>query len=97
MAAVLNERFVCIKVDREERPDVDRIYMTFVQAVTGGGGWPLTVWLTPDLKPVFGGTYFAPASAAGRPGPNRSPDPGTGARGDPPGPGRTRGRGNRSG
>ena len=47
-------------MDREERPDVDRIYMTFVQATTGGGGWPMSVWLTPDLKPFFGGTYFPP-------------------------------------
>ena len=49
-----------IKVDREERPDVDRIYMTFVQATTGSGGWPMSVWLTPELKPFFGGTYFPP-------------------------------------
>ena len=56
----MNEHFVPIKVDREERPDVDRIYMTFVQATTGGGGWPMTVLLTPDLKPFFGGTYFPP-------------------------------------
>jgi uncharacterized protein len=61
VAKVLNARFVCIKVDREERPDVDRVYMTFVQATTGGGGWPMNVWLTPDLKPFFGGTYFPPA------------------------------------
>ena len=57
-ARVLNAHFVAIKVDREERPDVDRLYMTFVQASTGGGGWPLSVWLTPDLKPFFGGTYY---------------------------------------
>ncbi len=68
MAAMLNARFVCIKVDREERPDVDRIYMTFVQATTGSGGWPMNVWLTPDLKPVFGGTYFPPESSPGHPG-----------------------------
>jgi uncharacterized protein YyaL (SSP411 family) len=61
VAKVLNDHFVCIKVDREERPDVDRVYMTFVQATTGGGGWPMNVWLTPDLKPFFGGTYFSPA------------------------------------
>jgi uncharacterized protein YyaL (SSP411 family) len=60
VAKVLNDHFVCIKVDREERPDVDRVYMTFVQATTGGGGWPMSVWLTPDLKPFFGGTYFLP-------------------------------------
>lgn len=68
MAAMLNARFVCIKVDREERPDVDRLYMTFVQATTGGGGWPMNVWLTPDLKPIFGGTYFPPESSPGHPG-----------------------------
>ena len=68
VAAVLNERFVSIKVDREERPDVDRVYMTFVQASTGSGGWPMSVWLTPDLKPFYGGTYFPPESKWGRPG-----------------------------
>jgi uncharacterized protein YyaL (SSP411 family) len=67
-AAVLNEQFVAIKVDREERPDVDRVYMTFVQATTGSGGWPMSVWLTPDLKPFYGGTYFPPESKWGRPG-----------------------------
>ena len=65
---VLNEHFVSIKVDREERPDVDRVYMTFVQATTGSGGWPMSVWLTPELKPFFGGTYFPPTSRWGRPG-----------------------------
>ncbi len=64
IAQILNEHFVCIKVDREERPDVDRVYMTFVQATTGGGGWPMTVWLTPELKPFFGGTYFTPQQLA---------------------------------
>ena len=68
VAAVLNERFVSIKLDREERPDVDRVYMLFVQATTGAGGWPMSVWLTPDLKPFFGGTYFPPTSRWGRPG-----------------------------
>jgi hypothetical protein len=68
VAAVLNDHFVSIKVDREERPDVDRVYMTFVQATTGGGGWPMSVWLTPDLKPFYGGTYFPPTSRWGRPG-----------------------------
>ena len=68
IAAALNEQFVAIKVDREERPDVDRVYMTFVQATTGSGGWPMSVWLTPDLKPFYGGTYFPPASKWGRPG-----------------------------
>ena len=68
VAKVLNELFVSIKVDREERPDVDRVYMTFVQATTGSGGWPMSVWLTPDLQPFFGGTYFPPSSQWGRPG-----------------------------
>src|SRR5438093_6348565 len=68
VAAVLNEHFVSIKVDREERPDVDRVYMTFVQATTQSGGWPMSVWLTPDLKPFYGGTYFPPTSRWGRPG-----------------------------
>ncbi len=67
-AAVLNRDFVSIKVDREERPDVDRIYMLFVQATTGGGGWPMSVWLTPELQPFYGGTYFPPADRYGRPG-----------------------------
>src|SRR5471030_1392696 len=66
-AAFLNEHFVCIKVDREERPDVDKIYMTFVQSTTGSGGWPLNVFLTPELKPFFGGTYFPPDARYGRP------------------------------
>ncbi|XP_062447423.1 spermatogenesis-associated protein 20 isoform X3 [Rhea pennata] len=57
---IMNKNFVCIKVDREERPDVDKVYMTFVQATSGGGGWPMSVWLTPDLKPFAGGTYFPP-------------------------------------
>ena len=68
IAKLLNASFVCIKVDREERPDVDKVYMTFVQATTGSGGWPLNVWLTPDLKPFVGGTYFPPADRGGRPG-----------------------------
>ena len=68
IADALNRDFVAIKVDREERPDVDRVYMTFVQATTGSGGWPMSVWLTPDLKPFFGGTYFPPSSRWGRPG-----------------------------
>ena len=65
---LLNREFVAIKVDREERPDVDRIYMLFVQATTGGGGWPMSVWLTPDLKPFYGGTYYPPENRYGRPG-----------------------------
>jgi uncharacterized protein YyaL (SSP411 family) len=68
VAEVLNRYFIPIKVDREERPDVDRIYMMFVQATTGSGGWPMSVWLTPDLKPFYGGTYFPPDSRWGRPG-----------------------------
>jgi uncharacterized protein YyaL (SSP411 family) len=68
VAAVLNAHYVSVKVDREERPDVDRVYMTFVQATTGSGGWPMSVWLTPDLKPFYGGTYFPPTSRWGRPG-----------------------------
>ena len=67
MAAFLNEHFVSIKVDREERPDVDKIYMTFVQATTGSGGWPMNVFLTAELKPFFGGTYFPPDNRYGRP------------------------------
>ena len=68
VADMLNANFVSVKVDREERPDVDRVYMTFVQATTGSGGWPMSVWLTPDLKPFYGGTYFPPVSRWGRPG-----------------------------
>ena len=64
----MNRDYVSIKVDREERPDVDRIYMTFVQATTGSGGWPMSVWLTPELKPFFGGTYFPPENRWGHPG-----------------------------
>jgi len=67
-ATIMNREFVNIKVDREERPDVDRVYMTFVQATTGGGGWPMSVWLTPDLKPFVGGTYFPPEDRYGQPG-----------------------------
>ncbi len=67
-AAILNRDFVAVKVDREERPDVDRIYMLFVQASTGSGGWPMSVWLTPALEPFFGGTYFPPDTRYGRPG-----------------------------
>ncbi len=68
VAEVMNREFVNIKVDREERPDVDRVYMTFVQATTGGGGWPMSVWLTPELKPFVGGTYFPPEDRYGQPG-----------------------------
>jgi uncharacterized protein len=68
IARILNAHFISIKVDREERPDVDKIYMTFVQATTGHGGWPLSAFLTPDLKPFFGGTYFPPENRHGSPG-----------------------------
>jgi hypothetical protein len=67
LAEYLNAHFVSIKVDREERPDVDKIYMTAVQAMGEGGGWPLNAFLTPDLKPFFGGTYFPPEPRYGRP------------------------------
>src|SRR5713226_9044775 len=59
-AAIMNQHFVSIKVDREERPDIDNIYMQAVQALTGQGGWPMTVFLTPDGRPFYGGTYFPP-------------------------------------
>ncbi len=68
IAQLMNENFVCIKVDREERPDVDQIYMNAVMALTGQGGWPLNLFLTPDLKPFYGGTYFPPDGRYGRPG-----------------------------
>ena len=68
IAALMNRYFVSIKVDREERPDIDKIYMTAVQATTGSGGWPMSNWLTPDLKPFYCGTYFPPESKYGRPG-----------------------------
>jgi uncharacterized protein len=65
IAESMNTHFVCIKLDREERPDLDKIYMTAVTAITGSGGWPLNVFLTPDLKPFFGGTYFPPVPKQG--------------------------------
>jgi uncharacterized protein YyaL (SSP411 family) len=68
IAAIMNRCAVNVKVDREERPDLDAAYMAFVQATTGQGGWPMSVWLTPDGKPVFGGTYFPPDDRHGRPG-----------------------------
>jgi uncharacterized protein YyaL (SSP411 family) len=68
VAEVLNRDFIPVKVDREERPDVDRIYMTAVQAMTGQGGWPLSVWVTPEGKPFYGGTYYPPSSSYGRAG-----------------------------
>jgi uncharacterized protein len=64
----MNAGFVNIKVDREERPDLDQIYMNAVTAMTGSGGWPMSVFLTPDLKPFFGGTYWPPSAKWGRPG-----------------------------
>ena len=68
VAAVLNEAFVCIKVDREERKDLDAVYMKVCQAMTGSGGWPLNVWLTPDRQPVYAGTYFPKNTLMNRPG-----------------------------
>src|SRR5436190_17735613 len=68
IARILNEHFVSIKVDREERPDLDQIYMTAVQLLTRQGGWPMSVFLTPDLRPFTGGTYFPPEDRYGRPG-----------------------------
>jgi len=76
IASLMNELFVCIKVDREERPDIDDIYMAAVQMISGGGGWPMSVWLTPPgaeqdtdpgLKPFFGGTYYPSEPKFGRP------------------------------
>ncbi|KJE92466.1 spermatogenesis-associated protein 20 [Capsaspora owczarzaki ATCC 30864] len=68
IASIMNKNFVNIKVDREERPDVDRVYMAFITATTGHGGWPMSVWLTPELTPIFGGTYFPPEDKWGTPG-----------------------------
>jgi uncharacterized protein YyaL (SSP411 family) len=68
IAKLLNDNFISIKVDREERPDVDRVYMMFVQSTTGAGGWPMSVFLTPLLKPFLGGTYYPPVDSHGRPG-----------------------------
>ncbi|MCI0694818.1 thioredoxin domain-containing protein [candidate division KSB1 bacterium] len=68
IAALMNQYVVSIKVDREERPDVDRVYMTALQAMTGGGGWPMSMFITPDLKPFYGGTYIPPVASYGRPG-----------------------------
>src|SRR5947207_4065574 len=67
IASIMNENFINIKIDREERPDLDHIYMDAVQTMTGSGGWPLNVFLTPDGKPFYGGTYFPPARAFNRP------------------------------
>jgi uncharacterized protein YyaL (SSP411 family) len=68
IAAIINERFIPIKVDREERPDLDQIYMNATQMMTGHGGWPMSVFLTPDLKPFYAGTYFPPTERGGMPG-----------------------------
>jgi len=68
IAGLMNDNFVNIKVDREERPDVDQVYMGAVQAMTGRGGWPMTVFLTPDGRPFYGGTYFPPEDRHGMPG-----------------------------
>ncbi|MGD9123814.1 MAG: DUF255 domain-containing protein, partial [Desulfarculaceae bacterium] len=68
VAQALNRDFVCIKVDREERPDIDGIYMSVCQALTGSGGWPLSLFLTPEKKPFFAGTYFPKTAMMGRPG-----------------------------
>src|SRR4051794_25072247 len=66
-AAQMNENFVCVKVDREERPDVDNVYMAATQALTGAGGWPMTVFATPDGRPFYCGTYYPPRPAHGMP------------------------------
>src|SRR5579862_3002973 len=68
IAAEMNQRFINIKVDREERPDVDQLYMNAVQLITRQGGWPMSVFLLPDLRPFYGGTYFPPTDQYGRPG-----------------------------
>jgi uncharacterized protein YyaL (SSP411 family) len=68
IAALMNDLFVCIKVDREERPDIDALYMQATLGLTGSGGWPMTVFLTPDAKPFFAGTYFPPEPRQGMPG-----------------------------
>jgi len=68
VADLLNTYFISIKVDREERPDIDKVYMTVTQALTGTGGWPMTIIMTPDKKPFFAGTYFPKSSRFGRSG-----------------------------
>lgn len=68
IAQIMNEKFVNIKVDREERPEIDKLYMTFIQLINGQGGWPLSIFLTPDLSPITGGTYFPPTDKWGMPG-----------------------------
>src|SRR2546421_319012 len=73
VAALMNRDFVCIKVDREERPDLDQVYMRAVQGLTGSGGWPMTVFLLPDGAPFFAGTYFPPGDRFGMPSFRRGP------------------------
>lgn len=68
IAEIMNKYYVNVKVDREERPDVDKLYMSFIQATVGSGGWPMSVFLTPDLEPLAGGTYFPPEDTFDRPG-----------------------------
>ncbi len=68
IARILNRDYICIKVDREERPDVDSVYMSVCQAMNGQGGWPLTILMTPDCRPFFSGTYFPPKARYGRVG-----------------------------
>src|SRR5438067_9138701 len=70
-AQIVNERFIAIKVDRDERPDIDSRYQVAVSSISGQGGWPLTAFLTPDGKPFYGGTYFPPTDHYGRPGSKR--------------------------
>ena len=67
IATIMNKNYISIKVDREERPDIDAVYMEAVQMMSGHGGWPLNVWLTPDLIPIYGGTYFPPETTHNRP------------------------------
>ena len=67
-AKIMNEKFICIKVDREERPEIDKLYMTFILLINGSGGWPLSIFITPDLAPITGGTYFPPHDKWGVPG-----------------------------
>ena len=68
IAQILNQYFVAVKVDREERPDVDCVYMSVCQALTGNGGWPMSIFMTPEQKPFYAGTYFPPSSRYGRMG-----------------------------
>ena len=74
IAELLNREYVCVKVDREERPDVDSVYMSVCQAMNGQGGWPLTIIMTPDCRPFFSGTYFPPRARYGSAGLDRTAD-----------------------